>query len=293
MLVLSSFQLETTSSLRADVATVLNLSEDHLDRYESYQAYVDAKKRVYRKARSEVINRDEPDAPQITLADSISFGLSSPIDNQAFGILESDGVTYLARGNTRLLDAGKLGLRGRQNWLNALAALAIVAQFGMDIPPPMLDSLCAFKGLTDRCELIAEESGIAWINDSKGTNVGATLAAIEGFNQPKILIMGGQAKGADLSPLKAAMAHDVREVILIGEDAQKIAKAIEGSVEIYFAQDMEDAIDRAACIAVAGDAVLLSPACASFDMFQSYAARGDAFRKGVLRQLLTAKGDKA
>lgn len=293
VLELSSFQLETTNSLKADVATVLNLSEDHLDRYDSYQAYVDAKKRVYHKARSEVINRDEPDAPQITLAESISFGLSHPVDNQAFGILEFEGEMYLARGNTRLLEARKLGLRGQQNWLNALAALAIVAQFGMEITTAMLDSLCEFKGLTDRCELIAEEHGIAWINDSKGTNVGATLAAIEGFAQPKILIMGGQAKGADLGPLKEAMAHGVREVILIGEDAQKIAKAIEGAVEISFAEDMQGAIARAASIAVSGDAVLLSPACASFDMFQNYTVRGDAFREGVLQQLLTENGNKA
>ncbi len=293
VLELSSFQLETTRSLKADVATVLNLSEDHLDRYESYQAYVDAKKNIYRNARSEVINRDEPDAPQITLADSISFGLSRPTDNQAFGLLESDGVSYLARGNTRLLETTNLALRGQQNWLNALAALAIVAQFGMKITAPMLDSLCEFKGLSDRCELITEEGGISWINDSKGTNVGATLAAIEGFTQPKILIMGGQAKDADLSPLKAAMAHNVREVILIGEDAQKIAKAIEGSVAISFAEDMQAAIDHAASIAVAGDAVLLSPACASFDMFQNYVARGDAFREGVIQQLIENNGGKA
>ncbi len=282
---LSSFQLETTRSLKADVATVLNLSEDHLDRYDSYQAYVDAKLKIYSNARSEVINRDEPGAPQITVANSMSFALSEPAGVQEFGVIESSGISYLAQGKSKLLDTRKLSLNGQQNWLNALAAMAIVSQFGMPLTAAMLDALCKFKGLKDRCELVDEQLGVQWINDSKGTNVGATLAAIDGFSQPKILIMGGQAKGADLMPLRAAMTKSVRQVILIGEDAQKIAEAIEGTVEISFADDLEAAVSQAAAIAEQGDVVLLSPACASFDMFENYADRGDVFRAAVKQHL--------
>ena len=286
VLELSSFQLETTESLAADVAVVLNLSEDHLDRYPSFAAYADAKARVYRNARSEVINRDEPGAPQILAAGSISFGLGAPRDDHEFGVVSEQGSHWLARGEEKILNTERLSVRGRQNWLNALAALAIVSQFGMQIDESMLAALCAFEGLADRCEQVADKDGVLWINDSKGTNVGAALAAISGFPQPKILIMGGQGKGADFTPLAQAMDENVREVILIGEDAERLQQVLQDRVSLSRAESLEDAILHARDIAAAGEVVLLSPACASFDMFDNYRARGEAFRTLVNEHVL-------
>ena len=281
VLELSSFQLETTENLNADVAVVLNLSEDHLDRYPSYMAYTDAKARVYRNARTEVINRDEPGAPQIAMPNSVSFGLGTPRSDVEFGIISEKGIDWLARGNHKILKAEELALKGRQNWLNALAALAVVTQYGLDINNAMLAAMCAFEGLSDRCEQLANKEGVLWINDSKATNVGATLAAIAGFEQPKVLIMGGQGKAADFTPLKMAMDESVREVILIGEDADKLEAVLMDVVKLSRAESLEDAVLRAKAISRAGDVVMLSPACASFDMFENYKARGQAFREWV------------
>ncbi len=281
VLELSSFQLETTDNLKADVAVVLNLSEDHLDRYPSYEAYTDAKGRVYKNARSEVINRDEPGAPQIPLPNSVSFGQGVPRNEQEFGFIHEGGVDWLAQGDTKILQADKLALKGRQNWLNALAALAVVTQYGMDISSAMLDAICAFEGLAHRCEQLANKAGVLWINDSKGTNVGATLAAIAGFVQPKILIMGGQSKGADFTPLESAMDESVREVILLGEDASKLEAVLKNKIALSHAQSLEEAVLRAKEISRSGEVVMLSPACASFDMFEDYRQRGEAFRELV------------
>jgi len=286
VLELSSFQLETTDNLRADVAVVLNLSEDHLDRYPSYIAYTDAKARVYRNSRSEVINRDEPGAPQIVMPNSVSFGLAKPRNEHEFGIITEAGSSWFAQGDKKILETGKLALKGRQNWLNALASLAIVTQYGLQINPDMLEAMCTFEGLLDRCEQVANVEGVLWINDSKGTNVGATLAAIDGFEQPKVLIMGGQSKGADFMPLKAAMGESVREVILIGEDANKLEAVLMDVVKISQAESLEQAVLRAKKIANPGEVVMLSPACASFDMFENYKARGEAFRQLVKQHVL-------
>jgi UDP-N-acetylmuramoylalanine--D-glutamate ligase len=286
VLELSSFQLETTDSLKADVAVVLNLSEDHLDRYPTYLAYTDAKARVYRNARSEVINRDEPSAPQIVMPHSVSFGLGEPRDEHEFGIINEGGINWLAQGDRKILEAERLSLKGRQNWLNALASIAIVKQFGMNINDTMLEAMCVFEGLVDRCEQVASEQGVLWINDSKGTNVGATLAAIAGFEQPKILIMGGQGKGADFTPLKSAMDESVREVILIGQDADKLEAVLMDVVKVSRADSLEEAVLRAKHIAREGEVVMLSPACASFDMFEHYKARGEAFRRLVSQHVL-------
>jgi len=286
VLELSSFQLETTDNLRADVAVVLNLSEDHLDRYPSYIAYTDAKARVYRNSRSEVINRDEPGAPQIVMPNSVSFGLAKPRNEHEFGIITEAGNSWFAQGDTKILETGKLALKGRQNWLNVLASLAIVTQYGLQITPDMLEAMCTFEGLLDRCEQVANVEGVLWINDSKGTNVGATLAAIDGFEQPKVLIMGGQSKGADFMPLKAAMDESVREVILIGEDANKLEAVLMDVVKISQAESLEQAVLRAKEIANPGEVVMLSPACASFDMFENYKARGEAFRQLVKQHVL-------
>ena len=284
VLELSSYQLETTTSLKPAVAVVLNLCEDHLDRYASYEAYVDAKMRIYRNARHEVINRDEPSAPQITLSDSLSFGLSEPKNDQEYGIIKTQDTHWLAKGEQKLLDVNQLKLKGQQNWLNVLAGFALVEQLGLSLSEPMLKAACEFEGLIDRCEQVAEHEGVIWINDSKGTNVGATLAAIEGFSSPKIMIMGGQSKEADLSPLAEAM-DSVREAILIGEDADKLAAVLDNAVTTRHAASLEQAVQMAQEIARPGELVLFSPACASFDMFDHYAARGEAFRQ-LVKQLV-------
>jgi len=281
VLELSSFQLETTENLNADVAVILNLSEDHLDRYPSYLAYTDAKARVYRNARREVINRDEPGAPQIVMPNSVSFGLGEPRSDTEFGIINEEGVNWLAQGDYKILETAKLAIKGRQNWLNALAALAVVMQYGMEITPAMLEAMCGFEGLSDRCEQLANYEGVLWINDSKGTNVGATLAAIAGFEQPKVLIMGGQGKGADFMPLKMAMDESVREVILIGEDANELEGVLMDVVALSRAESLQEAVLRAKEISKPGDVVMLSPACASFDMFENYMERGEVFRELV------------
>ena len=295
VLELSSFQLETTDNLQADVAVVLNLSEDHLDRYPSYDAYTDAKSQVYKNARSEVINRDQPGAPQIPLPNAVSFGLEAPRNDQEFGLIHEGGVDWLARGDTKILQADKLALKGRISWLNALAALAVVTQHGMGISSAMLDAMCAFEGLAHRCEQIAIKDGVLWINDSKGTNVGATLAAIAGFAQPKVLIMGGQGKGADFTPLDAAMDESVREVILIGEDAGELELVLKNKVALSHAKSLEDSVLRAKEISRSGEVVMLSPACASFDMFEDYRQRGEAFRQLVNLHVLALcdAGDQA
>lgn len=285
VLELSSYQLETTLSLKPEVAVVLNLCEDHLDRYASYEDYMDAKMRIYRNARHEVINRDEPTAPQITLSDSLSFGLGEPKNDQEYGVIQTQGTHWLAKGEEKLLDANQLKLKGQQNWLNILASFALLEQFGLSLSETMLEEVCQFEGLIDRCEQVAEHEGVIWINDSKGTNVGATLAAIEGFPQPKIMIMGGQSKGADLSPLAEVM-DSVREVILIGEDAQKLEGALDKAVKTKRVESLEQAVQIASNIVKPGEIVLFSPACASFDMFDDYAARGEAFRQLVQQLVL-------
>ncbi len=291
VLELSSFQLETTSSLTPEVAVVLNLCEDHLDRYASYEDYVDAKMRIYRNTRYEVINRDEPSAPQITLSDSLSFGLGEPKNDHEYGIIQQGGTSWLAKGEQKLLDANRLHLKGQQNWLNVLASFALVEQFNMPLTEPMLDAICEFTGLVDRCEQVADHEGVLWINDSKGTNVGATLAAIQGFDQPKIMIMGGQSKGADLTPLARSMDDSVREVILLGEDADRLAQALDLVVKTTRVENLQQATKYAKQKARPGDVVLFSPACASFDMFENYVARGEAFRQAV-RQMVQQEASK-
>ncbi len=290
VLELSSFQLETTSSLAADVAVVLNVSEDHMDRYGAYQLYLDAKLRIYRNAIGEVINRNDPSAPQITLAHSISFGLNVPEDSQAFGVLKKGDKTWLAQGDKTLLETSKLSIKGQQNWLNVLASFAIVQQFGLSINAAMIKAACDFEGLPHRCEQIGERDGVMWVNDSKGTNVGATLAAISGFTQPKIMIMGGQSKNADLSALLPVMDKGIRHLILMGEDAGKIASVFDGKVSFTEVESLEAAVLLAKKKAKKGDVVLLSPACASFDMYSNYLERGDDFR-ALVNEYVLAEGD--
>lgn len=283
ILELSSFQLETCRDLGAAVACVLNLSPDHMDRYDTLQDYHRAKHRIFQGAARVVFNRDDA-LSQPLLADTVprwSFGFDKP-DVHGFGIAGHEGEPWLWREFTPLLPLSGVALRGRHNLVNALAALALGEQAGLPMAP-MLETLRTFRGLPHRCELVAELDGVAWINDSKGTNVGATLAAIEGLGADRnlILIAGGQGKGADFSPLAAAVARHVREVVLFGEDAARLAAALQGAAAQHAVVDLGAAVRLARDLAQPGDTVLLSPACASLDMFTDFEDRGQQFTRAV------------
>jgi UDP-N-acetylmuramoylalanine--D-glutamate ligase len=285
VLELSSFQLETTTSLEAVAATILNISEDHMDRYTSLSDYVAAKTRIYHGNGTLVVNQDDPQV-RATLAlvqrgrSVLRFSLTEPQDND-FGLCEADDETWLCRGRERLLPERELKIKGRHNTANALAALALGTAVGLALPA-MLHVLRDFTGLPHRTQWVAERDGVVWYNDSKATNVGAALAAIEGIPAQKIvLIAGGQGKGQDFSPLRNAVEWHCRAVILLGEDAETLALVLAGTVELIRVQDLPEAVGRAADLALPGDAVLLSPACASFDQFTGYADRGEKFIQAV------------
>jgi UDP-N-acetylmuramoylalanine--D-glutamate ligase len=288
VLELSSFQLETIENLGATVATVLNVSEDHMDRYDSLMHYHRAKQRVYFGAGQVVVNRADPltNPPLAEGVQRLSFGLSRP-DRGGFGLIEKDGHEWLAFEFKTLMPASEVRMAGRHSLENALAALALGHAAGLDMAP-MLDTLKNFKGLAHRCEWVAEAEGVNYFNDSKGTNVGATLAALNGLAKDSgkiVLIAGGVGKGADFSGLKVPL-QQCRGLVLIGEDAARIEEAVSGAVTIVHAADMTDAVVKAAAMAQAGDDVLLSPACASFDMFSGFEARGEAFVAAVSEQVL-------
>jgi UDP-N-acetylmuramoylalanine--D-glutamate ligase len=290
VLELSSFQLETTRSLNAYAAVVLNVSPDHMDRYHDINEYAAAKQSIYQGEGILVANGD--DAWVVAMESVfkqqnanrrvIRFTLQSPKE-QEFGIHSEDGEQWLAFGNNRLLNTQALRIAGKHNQANALAALALGD--AMRIPmTTMLDALREFPGLPHRTQWVATINGVNWYNDSKGTNVGATVAAVAGMPCSKVLIAGGDGKGADFTPLKnMAINHDVKAVVLIGRDGPAIAQALDAAVPVSYAMDMSDAVNQANELARAGDCVLLSPACASFDMFENYMARGNAFEQAVKR----------
>ncbi len=289
VLELSSFQLETTFSLKAAVATVLNISEDHMDRYQGMGDYHQAKHRIYRHCQQYVVNRDDALTVPL-LPESVkkwSFGLGKP-DLGDFGVLQDGGEKFLAQGLKPLLNVRDMKMVGDHNVANALACLALGS--AVNIPmEAMLATLREFPGLKHRCQQVAVSGDVAWYNDSKGTNVGATLAAINGLGAAiagkLILIAGGVGKGQDFQPLSPAMAQFGRLLILIGEDGPRIAEAVTAPVQKIFAATLIEAVQQAAALAQAGDAVLLSPACASFDMFKHYEDRGDQFVAAVKAQL--------
>ncbi|MDU8361593.1 UDP-N-acetylmuramoyl-L-alanine--D-glutamate ligase [Pseudomonas syringae group sp. J309-1] len=282
---LSSFQLETTDQLGAEVATVLNISEDHMDRYSGLPAYHLAKHRVFRGARQVVVNRQDV-LTRPLIGEGLpcwTFGLNKP-DFNGFGLREEDGEKYLAFQFDNLMPVRELKIRGAHNQSNALAALALGHAVGLPMDA-MLSSLRTFGGLEHRCQWLRERNGVSYYDDSKATNVGAALAAIEGLGADidgkLVLIAGGDGKGADFSGLRAPVAANCRAVVLIGRDAELIAQALGDGVELIRVATLEDAVLRCADIAQAGDAVLLSPACASFDMFKNYEERGRLFAQAV------------
>ena len=275
VLELSSFQLETTYTLNADAATVLNVSEDHLDRYRGMDDYAATKARVYHGCQTMVANRDDPRGLPAASGGRalVSFGLDDAPRPTDYGCVDG----WLTRGKDRLIALDQLALPGRHNAANALAALALCEAVGV-APQRVLAALAAFKGLAHRVELVATVGGIGYYDDSKGTNVGATLAAVEGMGRKVAIILGGEGKAQDFSPLKSALAAHGRAVALIGRDAPLIGAAIEGcGVTTQYCADLEQAVRWCAAQAQSGDVVLLSPACASFDMFRSYLHRSQVF----------------
>ncbi|MCF8174477.1 MAG: UDP-N-acetylmuramoyl-L-alanine--D-glutamate ligase [Burkholderiaceae bacterium] len=342
VLELSSFQLETTATLNPAAATVLNISEDHLDRYITLDEYASAKARIFQSAQGapgvQVLNRDDPHVRHMALAGHriISFGLDAPAASEDFGLRPNRGETWLVQGERYLLPVSELPLAGLHNAANAMAALALCASLGFDANA-LLPALRSFRGLPHRVERIAEFDGVIWYNDSKGTNVGATLAALNGIGEQLaemtgakqeaeregapvppngnkndrkshlpplgreagregapvppngnkndrkiILIAGGEGKGQDFSPLKPVMARHVRVLVLIGRDGPLIEHAVgDAGLVIEHADSMEDAVACSRRLARPGDVVLLSPACASFDMFRNYPHRGEVFAAAV------------
>jgi len=290
VLELSSFQLETTVSLAAEASAVLNVYDDHLDRYAGLDDYAAAKARIFAGGDVQVLNRQDARVMAMARAASrrLTFGLDAPAGADDFGL--SDG--WLMHGGERLLRADELAMSGLHNAANALAALALCHAIGLPLAP-LLPALRDFKGLPHRVERVAEIDGVAWYDDSKGTNVSATVAALEGLGRKIVLIAGGDGKGQDFSPLEPALAAHGRALVLIGRDATRIEAAVaDCGVPIIHAQDMEQAVRKAAVAARGGDAVLLSPACASFDMFRNYVHRAEVFAQSV-RELAAARQKEA
>ncbi len=285
VLELSSFQLETVTSLNADAATVLNISDDHLDRYIDLDDYACAKTRIFAGNGVQVLNRDDARVKRMAQPGRrlISFGLDAPGDELDFGIRHYHNEAWLVQGEQPLLAVRELPIAGLHNAANALAALALGQGIGLSANQ-LLGGLRSFRGLPHRVEHIADIDGVGYFDDSKGTNVGATEAALKGMGRKVVVILGGDGKGQDFSPLRSALAEHARAAVLIGKDGPTIASAVAGcGIPLTTATDMADAVAKAAASAQSGDAVLLSPACASFDMFRNYEHRAKVFIEAVLR----------
>jgi len=287
VLEVSSFQLELTEWLNADVAAVLNFSEDHLDRYRDMQEYIQAKSRIFNHEKPakgvQILNRDDKFslAMRQTNRKQVTFGLDEPGAKADFGIAHRNRAVWLMEGGALLMKASDLKLNGLHNTANALAALAICRVAGVPAEP-LLSALREFKGLPHRMEVVAAFCDVTFIDDSKSTNVGSTVAALNGLKGNVVLIAGGDGKGQDFTLLRQAVTKGARAVVLIGRDAGKIAAALSDcGVPVQFARTMEDALQKSFLLAHPGDVVLLSPACASFDMFRNYVHRAEVFVAAV------------
>lgn len=279
VLELSSFQLDLTHSLKPVAATILNVSPDHLDRHHTMEAYIAAKQRVYHHAEVSLYNREDVHTMPALATHAISFGQDAPTAGN-WGLINQDGKIYLAKGTACILAAESVLIKGVHNWLNALAACALADAAGI-AQSHIVNVLTTFSGLSHRCQWVRTLDGVEWINDSKGTNIGATISAINGIGGSMqgriVLIAGGQGKGADFTELAQPIADFVRSIVLIGEDADKIEAALADVVPIARASSLDNAVAVAKMQAKPGDVVLLSPACASLDMFRDFNHRGELF----------------
>lgn len=280
VLELSSFQLERTTALNAAAATVLNVSPDHLDRHAGMDGYAREKQRIFRGEGVMVLNADDPMVMAMAQAHRLSFYFS--VQQAADFYIQQDGDRELLMFNREILmDARELPVEGLHNQANALAALALGHSIGLDMQA-MCRALKQFKGLPHRMQRIAESEGVRWVDDSKATNIGACIAALQGYRRKVILLAGGDAKGADMQDLVPAIQAKAKAVILMGKDAGLIDHALQQTVPTYFADNMKQAVKIAAELAESGDSVLLSPACSSLDQYRSYAERGNRFAEAVL-----------
>lgn len=281
VLELSSFQLERSQPVAAAVAVLLNLSPDHLDSHGGFQAYAQAKARIYLACRHAVVNRDEPTLADLPGRDTAVSGFSLlPPEPGDFGLVQRGGEAWLACGERPLLPATDLKVVGQHNIANALAALALGAALGAD-PQSLVAGLREFPGLPHRMQCVWRDNDVTWIDDSKATNVGAALTSINGVQGPLILIAGGDAKGGDFSALARALRDRDCQAILLGKDRAQLAAALQGVCEVCLVADMDEAVSVAAALAKPGTKVLLAPACSSLDAYTDYRARGRAFRAAV------------
>ncbi|MDD5579109.1 MAG: UDP-N-acetylmuramoyl-L-alanine--D-glutamate ligase [Methylobacter sp.] len=280
VLELSSFQMERTSVLNATAATVLNISPDHLDRHADIAAYAEEKKGIFKGDGVMVINIDDPivHAMQNKDRNTLTFSLKEDAD---FHIAHKGDAEYLVHNENYLMPLAELPLEGKHNAANALAAFALGVAVGLD-EQAMCNALRKFKSLEHRMQRVAEIRGVTWVNDSKATNIGACVAALQGYERKVILIAGGDAKGADMNELIPAIREKAKSVVLMGKDAGLINQALNGCVPVYSAENITQAVQIAADLADAGESVLLSPACASLDQFKNYQDRGEKFTKAVL-----------
>jgi len=284
ILELSSFQLELVESLKPVVATILNISADHLDRYQTMSAYTEVKQRVYNGASLALVNADDNATylhSNVNLP-TIEFSLSEPSEG-SFGICQQ-GEEFFLSGPNLSFSIGEMALQGKHNWANALAAVALGSAVGLPMDA-MLKTLRSFTGLPHRCQFVASINNVKYINDSKATNVGSALAAIEGLGLEAranlIWIAGGVGKGAEFEVLKSAVSSHVKNALLLGQDADKMSVTLAGDTTIEKVSNLEIAVTRASELAESGDTVLLSPACASLDMFTNFEARGNCFQRAV------------
>jgi UDP-N-acetylmuramoylalanine--D-glutamate ligase len=281
VLEISSFQMETTTSLQPLAAAVLNVSADHLDRHGSVERYAELKGRLLAAATHGVYNADDPVVARMGARHprGVPFSVRAELE-RGYCLLERNGERWLARNGEPLLRAADLALRGTHNEANALAALALTGALEEDLGPALTE-LESFRGLPHRCQLIVERRGVQFVDDSKGTNVGATLAALDGLAGPLVLIAGGLGKDQDFTPLAAAARGKVRAAVLIGASAAELGAVLANICPVARADGMTRAVEQAAALAQSGDTVLLSPACASQDMFRDYRDRGEAFARAV------------
>lgn len=275
VLELSSFQLETSTSLQAAAATVLNVSADHLDRHQSLEQYAQIKNSIYHNAGRKIYLRGAGQENN----DGISFGLDEPESNH-YGIKNIASERYLMRGDNKIIAASELPLLGTTGELNVLAALALCQDYISD-QSAALQVIRNFKGLPHRCELVVDNNGVQWVDDSKGTNVGATVAAVLSFNRPQILIVGGIHKGGSIDQLAHAVSGKVRLAIAFGQDKEIFVNTLKKFTNVIAVASLTDAVQCASSYVQRNDVVLFSPACSSFDMFANYQERGKAFQQAV------------
>jgi UDP-N-acetylmuramoylalanine--D-glutamate ligase len=286
VLEVSSYQLELATDLPLKVAALLNLSPDHMDRYPDVEHYYNTKGNIYNNCEIAVINRQVKRLFETKAETVISFGTDKPINELQFGVIENAGELILMQGDEQLLKAGELFVRGKHNVQNVLAALAIghAASLTME---GMVDEIKRYKGLAHRCEWLGEFGGVGYVNDSKATNIGASISAVEGFGSSGniLLILGGQGKGADFSLLAPSLEKYVKKVLVFGRDQECIQTALQQTVAVESCSSFEEVIDTAVREANPGDTVLFSPACASFDMFENYENRGFEFKRILMEKV--------